>query len=73
MFFLILSDMFGSQAVDFNWVPNVRKPTQWMDVPGHDRFSHQFVVYPIYNSMSFSDRAPPLKAGSQIRMDTRGW
>ena len=58
---------------DFNWVPNVRKLTQWMDVPGHDRFSHQFVVYPIYNSMSFSDRAPPLKAGSQGRMDTPGW
>eukprot|EP00434_Breviolum_minutum_P021078 symbB.v1.2.018597.t2/scaffold1489.1/size143467/5 len=45
-------------------------------VPGIEKlsvsFSHQFVVYPIYNSMSFSDRAPPLKAHSGA-YHSQGW
>ncbi|CAK9087555.1 unnamed protein product [Durusdinium trenchii] len=35
-------------------------------------FNHQFVVYPVYNSLSFMERAPPLKAHSGA-YKSQGW
>jgi len=45
-------------------------------VPGVEQlvvsFNHEFVVYPIYNSLSFSPRPPPLKAHSGA-FHAEGW